>query len=207
MGLSLDEIYKRYNIELKPLIAEQEIRMSAFEEPLLLNLSKMFDALSIAQIGNGDMQGKLAEMNDILSICISQSYMYIATAIKENIKQFEKNNGGAIRIKLGKGVFYSEYENIKKEIREIDKICKKNKNDFLLHLADYRASYFKCLELESLIEEVNNTETLLHQAKGSWVLAIIKYGLSICISLWTGKYTVIYIKKLFEVVKTMLLEQ
>ncbi len=54
MDVRLHEIYSRYNTELKPLIAEQETRMSAFEEPLLLNLSKMFDNLSQALTREGD---------------------------------------------------------------------------------------------------------------------------------------------------------
>lgn len=198
MDERLLEIYSRYNTELKPLIAEQEIRMSAFEEPLLLNLSKMFDYLSQAQSGEENIQSKLKEMDNVLSVCISQSYMYIATAIKDNIKQFEKNNGGAIRIKLEMGTFVGKYENLKDEIRKIDKRCKKDKNDYVTHIRDYEESYHKCLKLEQLIEEVNNTETLLHSSKDSWLWTLIGWIVSIIISLWAGKYAVVYIVKIWE---------
>lgn len=204
MDARLHEIYTRYNTELKPLIAEQETRMSAFEEPLLLNLSKMFDSLSLAQTGEGNVQDNLKEMDNVLSTCISQSYMYIATAIKDDIKQFEKNNGGTIRIKLEKGTFSSAYENLKDEIRAIDRRCKKNKNDYISHLEDYKESYTKCLELERMIEEVNNTETLLHSSKGSWLWTLIGWCLSIFSSLWAGKYAVIYVTKIWEAARTML---
>lgn len=204
MDARLHEIYSRYNTELKPLIAEQETRMSAFEEPLLLNLSKMFDFLSQAQAGEEGSLSKLEEMDSVLSTCISQSYMYIATAIKDDIKQFEKNNGGTIRIKLEKGTFSSRYENLKDEIRKIDKRCKKNKNDYVSHIEDYKESYQKCLELERMIEEVNNTETLLHSSKGSWLWTLMGWGLSIFASLWAGKYAVTYATKIWEAAKTML---
>lgn len=193
MDANLHGIYSRYNTELKPLIAEQETRMSAFEEPLLLNLSKMFDFLSQAQTGEGNAKSKLDEMDHVLSTCISQSYMYIATAIKDDIKQFEKNNGGTIRIKLKNGVFFSEYETLKDEIRKIDRRCKKNKNDYVAHIEDYKASYIKCLELERMIEEVNNTETLLHSSRESWLWTLTGWCLSILASLWAGKYAVFYV--------------
>ena len=143
MDVRLHEIYSRYNTELKPLIAEQETRMSAFEEPLLLNLSKMFDNLSQALTREGDVEVYLKEMNNMLSTCISQSYMYIAAAIKDDVKRFEKNNGGTIRIKLEKGKFASAYENLKNEIRAIDKRCKSDKDNYILHLDDYKESYHK----------------------------------------------------------------
>jgi hypothetical protein len=204
MDARLHEIYSRYNTELKPLIADQETRMSAFEEPLLLNLSKMFDFLSQAQTREEGFQNKLEEMDNVLSTCISQSYMYIATAIKDDIKQFEKNNGGTIRIKLEKGTFSSAYENLKDEIRKIDKRCKKNQNDYVSHIEDYKESYLKCLELEQLIEEVNDTETLLHSSKGSWRWTLVGWCLSIFTSLWAGKYAVMYVTKIWEAAQLML---
>ena len=201
----LREIYTRYNSELKPLIADQETRMSAFEEPLLLNLAKMFDCLSLAQTKEGEAQVKLLEeMNNVLSTCISQSYMYVATAIKDDIKQFDKNTGGTIRIYLEKGTFSGTYEKLKKEIREIDNKCKKNKDDYISHLNDYKESYQKCLELESKIEEVNNTETLLHSSKGFWLFTFFGWGISIFASLWAGKYAVLYFTKLLEAANKML---
>lgn len=201
----LREIYSRYNSELKPLIAEQETRMSAFEEPLLLNLSKMFDALSLSQVEDEKATSdKLDEMDKMLSTCISQSYMYIATSIKEDIKQFERNNGGAIRIKLEKGTFAGKYEALKDEIREIDRKCKKNRNDYVLHLNDYKDSYSKCLELEQLIDGVNDTETLLHSTENSWIWTLIGWCLSILISLWVGKHALFYVTKLWETAKIML---
>lgn len=190
----LREIYTRYNEELKPLIAEQEIRMSAFEEPLLLNLSKMFDYLSLALTGRGDIGKHLDGLDQVLTESVSQSYMYVATAIKEDIKQFEKNNGGSIRIKLEKGTFAACYENLKKDIKNIDKRCKKNKGNYLLHLNDYKESYQKCMQLENRIEEVNGTETLLHSSGKSWLWTAVGWIMSIFASLWAGKYAVAFIK-------------
>lgn len=108
-------IYLRYNNELKPLIAEQELRMSAFEEPLLLNLSIMFDFLSQAQLDGGDRSVILEKMNSILSVCISQSYMYVGTAIKEDIKRFEKANSNKEIAKYNNGIFVGEYVELKKK--------------------------------------------------------------------------------------------
>lgn len=204
MDARLHEIYSRYNTELKPLIAEQEARMSAFEEPLLLNLSKMFDNLSQALIREGDVEIYLKEMNNMLTTCISQSYMYIAAAIKDDVKRFEKNNGGTIRIKLEKGVFASAYENLKDEIREIDKLCKINKDDYISHLDDYKASFLKCQELEKMIEEVNDTETLLHSSKGSWLWTVFGWCVSIIISVLVGKHSLELGSKIWEAAKTML---
>jgi hypothetical protein len=204
MAVRLHEIYSRYNTELKPLIAEQETRMSAFEEPLLLNLSKMFDYLSLALTREGDEDIYLAEMNNVLTTCISQSYMYIAAAIKDDVKRFEKNNGGTIRIKLEKGKFASAYENLKNEIREIDKRCKRDKDNYVSHLDDYMKSYQKCLKLEEMIEEVNNTETLLHSSKSSWLWTVFGWCLSIIISLLAGKYAIVLVAKIWEAAKTML---
>ena len=204
MDAKLHEIYSRYNTELKPLIAEQETRMSAFEEPLLLNLSKMFDNLSQALTREGDVEVYLKEMNNMLSTCISQSYMYIAASIKDDVKRFEKNNGGTIRIKLEKGKFASAYENLKNEIRAIDKRCKSDKDNYISHIDDYKESYHKCLKLEEMIEGVNNTETLLHSSKGSWLWTVIGWCLSIIISVVTGKYAIALISKIWEAAKTML---
>lgn len=207
MDSRLNEIYSRYNTDLKPLIADQETRMSAFEEPLLLNLSKMFDYLSQALTCEEDADFYCEEMNKVLSTCISQSYMYIAASIKDDVKRFEKNNGGTIRIKLEKGKFASEYENLKNEIRKIDKRCKSDKDNYISHLEDYKESYQKCLELEERIEDVNNTETLLHSSKGSWLWTIIGWCLSIFISVIVGKYTITFFSIIWEAAKKMLWAQ
>lgn len=190
MEKRLRDIYSRYNNELKPLIAEQELRMSAFEEPLLLNLARMFDFLSQAQLGGENRDAALNEMDSTLSICISQSYMYAATAIKEDIKQFEKENDNKAIAKFNGGVFVGDYEALKNDIRTIDKKCKENKDDYMAHFNDYKESYRKCSELDAKIEAVRDTETLLHKSTGSWVWTVIGWITSICASLLAGKYAV-----------------
>ncbi|MDE6542563.1 MAG: hypothetical protein K2K76_01215 [Muribaculaceae bacterium] len=197
MERRLREIYSRYNKELKPLITEQELRMSAFEEPLLLNLSKMFDFLSQAQSNSKDRNSILDEMNSILSVCISQSYMYVATAIKEDIKQFEKENGNTVIAKFNNGIFVGEFESLKKEIRTIDKRCKKNKNDYLANFKAYKESYEKCRQLDAKIEAVKDTETLLHKSTGSWIWTGVGWLTSIYASLWAGKYAVASFIRIF----------
>ncbi len=184
----LQLIYKRYNDVLKPLVAEQEAKMQAFEEPLLLNLSLMFDYLSLAQSQNEEDQINLLlnKMNDMLDICISQSYMYIATAIKENIKQFDRHNNRRVQEGLRGGSFIGEYDKLKTEIREIDNRCKENKDDYLAHLNDYKASYEMCKEAERLIDSVNNTETLTQATKKSLFWKIFGFVVSIIGSALVG---------------------
>lgn len=185
--MRLRDIYTRYNEELKPLIAEQEMRMSAFQEPLLLNLSKMFDFLAKYEENDGDVH-LLKEMDDILSVCIAQSYMYVATSIKEDVKLFEKTYGRVVLDKLSAGGFASDYESLKDEIKRIDKKCKKDRYNYSMHLTDYQQSYQKCLELERLIEKVNNTDTLLLATKKKRIVTIVRWGLSIIISLLVTRY-------------------
>lgn len=171
--------------------------MSAFEEPLLLNLSKMFDFLSQTQSNVEDRDALLKEMNDILSVCISQSYMYVSTSIKEEIKQFEKENGNTVIEKFDKGVFIGEYRSLKKGIRAIDKKIKKNKDDYLSNFDNYKETYQKCCELDTKIEAVKDTETLLHKSTGSWLWTAIGWLTSIFASLWAGKYAVGLFIKIF----------
>ncbi len=193
------EIYSRYNDELKPLVAEQELRMSAFEEPLLLNLSKMFDFLSQALSSDKEEQRReiLQKMDNILTISISQSYMYVATAIKEDIKRFEKENATSVMTKFDNGKFIGEYKALKKDIRSIDKRCKRDSENYVHHFGDYKESYQKCLELDAKIDNVNNTETLLHRSTNSWIWTVFGWLTSIYASLWAGKYAV---KVFFDII-------
>lgn len=171
---ALQPVYRRYNETLKPLIADQETRMQAFEEPLLLNLAKMFDYSSLAQHAQGDEQRELLQrMEDMLDICISQSYMYISAAIIDDARQFERNNSKLALERFDAGRFIGRYDGLKKEIRTIGKRCRKNRNDYLAHLDDYRACYERCLEMEQLIAKVNMTETLVLGTRNSWWWTVV----------------------------------
>ncbi len=192
MTKELHSIYGRYNNELKPIVAEQETRMSAFEEPLLLNLSMMFDYLSRYHVKHSEMDDSeieklLIEVNNILSTCISQSYMYVASSIKDDIRRFERNNNCKIRLKLKEGSFWGNLANLKKEIRAIDKKCKRNPNEYVSNLDNYSDSYYKCLEIEKLIQDVE-PEVLLLKSNESWVWTVLGWLLSILISLLVGNY-------------------
>lgn len=114
--------------------------------------------------------------------------MYVAAAIKDDIKQFEKNNNKYVRGRLRGGHFVGDYDTLKDEIRKIDKICKKNRHDYLAHLDDYNASYDMCRKVEKLIEEVNDTETLIQGTKRSLFWTIFGWVTSIGISVLAGIY-------------------
>lgn len=175
--------------------------MQAFEEPLLLNLAAMFDYSSQAQRAQGDEQREsLRRMEEMLDICIAQSYMYISAAIKDDAKQFEKNNSKLALERFDAGRFIGRYDNLKKEIRAIGKRCRKNRHDYLAHFDDYKACYEKCVELERLIAEVNMTETLVQGTRNSWFWTAVGWVTSVGISVLVGKH----IEKIWEAAMALL---
>ena len=141
----MEELYNRYNEELRPLVSEVEGRLERFEGPLLENLASQFDYVALYKF-HGDEKYK-AKANEYLSKAISNSYLYIIYALMRDIRKFERRGGLSV-MKSQNNTFADavEFEKLKKSARQAYK--KGLKLEDQLSLEYNKEAYIACSKLE-----------------------------------------------------------
>lgn len=186
-------LFHKYNEQLKPLISEIEGRLEYFSEPLLQNLASVFDYLSIAAAPGQDEKANIAKAEEYIDRCLAQSYMYLIYSIKQSTDKFEKNLGKRGLRKLDRGRFVGKYMNLKKERRRLlEAAGTKNEIDALPLLKE---AHDKATEMESMVNMEEPSVSVALSESTSWWIVLLKWILSICISVVVAYLVNCYICK------------
>jgi len=184
-------IFQKYNNDLKPLISEIEGRLERFSQPLLLNIASVYDYMSISAAEGQDKDLCLAEADGYVDLCISQSYMCLIYAIKKNVDAFEESLGKKGLRKLNSGHFIGRYTELKKNY---SKLIKKAKHmDERKALPLFKEAYEIVTEMEEMVNREKPNMSLIQKESSSWISVIIKWVLSIIISVFAGLAVKIYL--------------
>lgn len=180
------ELFRKYNHQLKPLISEIEGRLEHFSEPLLLNLAAVFDYLSIAAAGQNE-QANMAEADKYIDHCLSLSYMYLIYAIMKSTDEFEKNIGKRGLKKLDSGRFVGKYRNLKTQ--RTDLLKQARDMDEVEALPFFEKAYKIASEMEQMVNKEKPNMSFIQSEATSWWVVAIKWLLSIGISVLAGCLT------------------
>lgn len=180
-------LYEKYNVILKPLISEQEGRLESFAAPLLESLSRMLDAVSLADASNDETQKTeyVNVANEALDLSISYSYQFLIYALQKNIEAFEEKAPQSVRNRIDGGKFAGPYESKKSSIVQLLKTCELQ-NDDIKSLPLYEETYHQLIELESLVNAHHTELVIAEEGRKSWIKAVMLKGLSILISIFVG---------------------
>jgi hypothetical protein len=180
-------LYEKYNNVLKPLISEQEGRLETFAAPLLESLSRMLDAVSLADSCDDDVQRSeyVKVADEALDLSISYSYQYLIYALQKNVEAFEEKAPQSVRNRIDGGRFVGPYESQKNEIVQLLHTCDLQ-NDDIKSLPLYKNVYHQLIELERLINDHHTELVIAEGGKESWMKTIMLKGLSIVISILVG---------------------
>lgn len=141
----MEELYNRYNEELRPLVSEVEGRLERFEGPLLENLASQFDYVALYKF-HGDEKYK-AKANEYLSKAISNSYLYIIYALMRDIRKFERRGGlSVMKSQNSTSADAAEFEELRKSAKQAYR--KGLKLDDLSALKLNKKAYEACTKLE-----------------------------------------------------------
>ena len=181
------KLYEKYNIVLKPLISEQEGRLETFAAPLLESLSRMLDAVSLADACDEDWQkSKYVKVADeALDLSISYSYQYLIYALQKNIEAFEEKAPQNVRNRINGGKFVGPYESHKNNIVQLLRTCDQQ-NDDIKSLPLYKEVYHQLIEMERLVNAHHTELVIAEEGKKSWMRALILRGVGIMISVLVG---------------------
>lgn len=180
-------LYDKYNIVLKPLISEQEGRLETFAAPLLESLSRMLDAVSLADAcdDDGHITKYVKVADEALDLSISYSYQYLIYALQKNIETFEERAPQNVRNRINGGKFAGPYESQKNRIVQLLKTCDQQ-NDDIKSLPLYKEAYHQLIELERLVNDHHTELVIAEEGKKSWMRTLILKGLGIVISVFVG---------------------
>lgn len=187
MNVAYRSLYKKYNEVLKPLISEQEGRSESFAAPLLGCLSRMLDAVSLADACDDDKQKSdyVSIADEALDLSISYSYQYLIYALQKNIEEFEEKAPQSVRNRIDGGRFAGPYESKKTSIVKILETCAQQ-NDDIKSLPLYENAYHQLIDLERLINAHHTELVIAEEGKKSWVKTLSLKALSIAISIIVG---------------------
>jgi hypothetical protein len=175
-------IYVDYLQRLKPLIAELEGRMEEFEEPLLENISDMFDYICEAELVDNPkkQEENLSLAKEKLDLAVQQSYMYLSYAIWNTvILPFEKHLSKEDRESLEEGNFVGKYDSLRKNVVEIVKQSRKEKT---IMSVDYSKAYEDLKQMESMILQHNQMLYTSNQKKSTLTKMWLELVISIAAS-------------------------
>ena len=177
-------VFLKYNEELKPLISEIEGRVERFSQPLLMNLASVFDYLSISAAEGQDSQKNLDEANKMLDLCISQSYMSLIYAIRNNTDAFEKSVGKAGMKKLDNGHFIGPYTNLRKQRNSLmsQAECQDEREAKPL----FEQAYKVVTRMEAMVNKEKPNLSIVQSEKLSMIGTLLRWVLSIAISVLVG---------------------
>lgn len=184
------ELFCKYNHQLKPLISEIEGRLEYFSEPLLLNLAAVFDYLSIAAAEGQDVKVNIAEADGYIDRCLSQSYMYLIYSIKKSTDEFEKNIGKHGLKNLDSGRFVGKYMDLKNQRTDLLKQAKDM--DDMKALPLYEKAYKIASEMEQMMNREKPNMSFVQSETTSWRVVAVKWLLSIGISVLAGYFVKCY---------------
>ena len=177
-------IFRKYNEQLKPLISEIEGREERFSQPLLLNLAGVYDYMSIAAAEGQDSKECLEKADELVDLCIAQSYMSLIYAIRKNTDAFEKSLGKKGLRRLDNGQFVGRYLELKMKRKELLKKARYIEERQALPL--FKNAYEVVTEMEDMVNHGKANMSLIQTETSSWWATAVKWILSVIISVVAG---------------------
>lgn len=199
MDKRFEVLFRKYNDQLKPLVAQIEGRYEKFETPLLENLMVYWECIVVLhQTGLEQDEVLLQEADEKLNESISQSYVYMVGTYQDEVKSFEKHTSKRMRLLFDNGDFIGDYNKLKKTACDNVKLTKKTRHrnwylkhgnpDFVQSYQWNEAAYNAYRELSERISG-QNTTTLLHQSlTHSTIWSAVGWIASVAISVLAGVY-------------------
>lgn len=186
-------LYNRYNKTLRPLVSEIEGRNEYFEEPLLLDITQMFDAMALAECGefsDEDRDIMLALASSSMDLSISHSYQYLIKSLDEKVRGFENRCKASDRNILDGGKFIGKYVTLRKSVRTTVRIARKK--DDATALPDYRKAYEDYSKIEKMVDRELPVQIMHNTRKNSIIWTVIGWVVSIAVSIACGKFAAMY---------------
>lgn len=190
--LSRSDLYKKYNDILRPLVSEIEGRNESFEEPLLINVASMFDAVALCDSmeADEDKENMMMQAQSFLDLSISHSYQFLIRNLNEKVLAFEKRCNASDRQLLDEGQFVGKYLELKR--KGSDCVHSGVKKDDIAALPDYAYAYDCYSRIEKMIDKELPIQIMQHTRKTSSVWTIAGWIAGIAISVVIGKIVSVY---------------
>ncbi len=196
-------LYQNYN-QIKPLIAEVEVRSQKFPLPVFNEIRAFNDHIArcyLDDIEEKRIDVELSKAQTHITRIILDLYKYLIVFLDDEIKRFEHQTKNLDLTKIGSGEFYSSYRQNKKQaldnIRQSKSLENQKKVDFSEIVRSYEKAYNDYSETVRIIESnlgpidklrVNIVyepikKTFLSTAK--WILlTIVSSIISILLTIW-----------------------
>lgn len=189
----IPELYNRYNKKLRPLVSEIEGRNEYFEEPLLLDITQMFDAMALSESGelsDEERDRMLALASFSMDLSISHSYQYLIRSLDEKVRDFENRCKASDRNILDGGKFIGKYVTLRNSVRATVRIARKK--DDATALSDYRQAYEDYSKIEKMVDRELPVQIMYNTRKNSIIWTVIGWLVSIVVSIACGKFAAMY---------------
>ncbi len=172
MAHSIEELYKKYCYELKPLIAEYEARNENSLPTMLETLGAFFDRIVLCETAPNKTEWKihLQEAETHLDNIISETRKCVVASLMSYINDFKRNIPDKIKLCLMDGKFIGLFNRLDTEVRNA------KENDIVL-------AYEKLKEMECLVLQCQTSIKTLSLREDGKNTNIIKWVCSIIISL------------------------
>ena len=199
MDKRFEALFRKYNEQLKPLVAQIEGHYEKFETPLLENLMVYWECIvQLHQTGLEQGKTLFQKADEKLDESISQSYVYMVGAYQDEVKSFEKHTSKSMRLLFANGDFIGDYNKLKKITCDNVKLTKKTRQriwflkhgnpDFVRSYQWNEAAYNAYRELSEKISG-QNTTALLHQSlTPSIIWSAVGWIVGVAISVLFGVY-------------------
>ncbi|MBR1683140.1 MAG: hypothetical protein IJ700_07285 [Bacteroidaceae bacterium] len=200
MDERLRPLFDKYNRQLKPLVAKIEGRYEKFETPLLVNLMSFWETIVQLHLAGKEheIDTLLKQADQKLNESISQSYVYMISGYKDDVKDFEKHTSKQARRSFKNGLFLGEYKKLKKEANDNIRLTKKTRHrrwnlsysypDFSKSYNSNEKAYHAYREISTMISDQNTAAILYRSERMSTVWSLLGWVVSIGISVLAGLY-------------------
>lgn len=200
MDSQLQPLFDKYNDKLKPIVAQIEGRFERFETPLLENLMNFWECIvQIYTSAHKDRAKILDRADRIIDECISQSYFYMISAYKDDVKHFERQTSKHTRERLDNGIFIGKYNSLKQiaaeNISTTRLTCARKwlffRSPYPNFIESYdhnKKAYEAYREISQLID-IQSTASIFHSSyRQSTLWSAIGWTAGIAISVLAGMY-------------------
>lgn len=199
MDERFNSLFDKYNCRLKPLVAKIEGRFERFETPLLENLMDFWETIVQLHFPQNAQNRMLLEQAERkLDESISQSFVYMISGYKDDVKFFERRTSKRARHSFESGCFQSEYNKWKKEANDNIRLINKSRHrkwnlkynfpDFLKSYDSNEKAYNAYREISEMISNQNTATVLYRSESRSSVWSLLGWVAGIGISVLVGIY-------------------
>lgn len=186
-------LYKRYNVVIKPLIAEIEARSEKMPLPLFNEIRAFNDHVAHCYLENADSKmvgDELEKAGRHINRITLDCFKCLNVILYEKLEVFERQTRNVDLTVLDNGCFYPEYKRLRKEAASYVKEAKLKEGVCLQEaLGNYQEAYKCYVKIDELVdcrtEDVKWAKVRFRVKKVVtvvlWVLSVL---LSALVSIW-----------------------